>query len=568
MFYSADFETLATEGIDETYVWAWGVTEINEGYYFECGSDIEGFISHCASIHENNTYYFHNLKFDGNFIISYLLRNGFKHVVDKKQAKNNTFTTLISDMGVFYQIEIYFVKEGKKVNKATILNSLNILPFTVSEIAKGFHLPIMKGEIDYKKFRPKGYKMTDKERNYLQNDCEIVAQALKSLFDASLTKMTQGSNALEDYKRKVGKNNFNKWFPTLPYEVDTDIRRAYKGGWVYCNPKFQNKKVGKGKVFDVNSLYPWVMRYKKLPYGKPVPFKGKYKKDDYYPLFIQQINCSFEIKKNHLPTLQIKGNKTLFCPTEYLTTSEGHTVNLVLTNVDLELMFEHYEVYDIKYIDGWKFKATNDLFNDYIDYWTENKIKAKKEGNYSQYILSKLMMNALYGKFGLNPNVQSKYPVLDNETEIVKYKLGDKEQREGIYIPLACFVTAYARQKTITASQLNYDRFCYADTDSMHLVGDYMPDNIEIHSTKLGAWDNELNFVRAKYIRQKSYIEEYFDEKESKMKFKVTCAGLPKNCLSQVTWENFKKGTSYTGKLVPRIIKGGVVLEETEFTIK
>ena len=50
----------------------------------------------------------------------------------------------------------------------------------------------------------------------------------------------------------------------------------------------------------------------------------------------------------------------------------------------------------------------------------------------------------------------------------------------------------------------------------------------------------------------------------------VKCCGLPKNLIKQgkVTFENFRMGAEYYGKLLPKTIPGGVVLEETTFTIK
>ena len=61
-------------------------------------------------------------------------------------------------------------------------------------------MPIKKGEIDYKKYRKVGYKLTKEEVEYIKNDVTIVAMALESMFDNDLTKMTIGSNALKIYK--------------------------------------------------------------------------------------------------------------------------------------------------------------------------------------------------------------------------------------------------------------------------------------------------------------------------------------------------------------------------------
>lgn len=83
------------------------------------------------------------------------MENGFTHIEDRKDAKDRTFTTLISDMGQFYNITVYFkVSKTKKIN-ITFIDSLKIIPFSVKTIAKAFNLPISKLEIDYKKPRKK-----------------------------------------------------------------------------------------------------------------------------------------------------------------------------------------------------------------------------------------------------------------------------------------------------------------------------------------------------------------------------------------------------------------------------
>lgn len=47
---------------------------------------------------------------------------------------------------------------------------------------------------------------------------------------------------------------------------------------------------------------------------------GKYKEDKVYNLYIQMITCSFKIKKNKIPTIQIKHNLN-YKSNEYLETS-------------------------------------------------------------------------------------------------------------------------------------------------------------------------------------------------------------------------------------------------------
>lgn len=554
MLFTADFET-TTDPLD-CRVWACGICSIDETHSFKYGNSLEWFIEF-AKNNIGSTFYFHNLKFDGEFILCYLFEHGYKHVTDRKKLKTKTFTTLISDKGQFYSLEICFNKDEDKTEKITIYDSLKILPFSVEAIAKGFNLPISKLEIDYDEKREIGHILTPQEIDYLRNDVEIISRALLTLFNQDLRQMTQGSNALYDYKKIVGKKNFSKWFPIPDY--DFDVRQSYKGGFTYCDPRRQGQDIGKGIVLDVNSLYPSVMYYQPLPYGEGIFFEGKYKPDKLYNLYVQMFTCQFELKENYIPTIQLKNNLS-FMPTAYLSSSEDEEVTMCLTSVDLELFFEHYHVYNITWHSGWKFKSTTGLFKEYIDKWNAVKMESTLNGNKAMRTLAKLMLNALYGKFALNPNVQSKIPYYDNG--IIKYTLGEKETRNPIYIPVGTFITAWARHKTITSAQKVYDRFLYADTDSLHLIGTEIPKGLEVDPVKLGAWKHESTFTRARFIRQKTYIEEIDGE------LNITCAGMPSRCYKHVTWDNFIAGSSFEGKLQFTHVQGGIVLKDIDFTIK
>ena len=563
--FTADFET-ATWEPNETWVWAWALCDIEEPTHVEVGNSIETFFNRIKK--EQNPYiYFHNLKFDGEFILYYLMKNGFEHV-ESREKRNNTFSTLISDMGLFYQIEVYF-EVGKKTKKVTFIDSLKIINQSVESMPKTFKIEENKLEIDYNAPREVGHILTSVEEAYIKNDVVIVAKALKYLFDMGLTKMTAGSNALSEYKEITRLNRFRSLYKPLNYEIDKDIRRAYRGGFTYLNPLYKNKSVGEGEVLDVNSLYPSVMYKEMLPFGEPFFYVGEYKEDKVYPLYIQRLTCSFKLKEGKIPTIQIKHSR--FVDNEYLTDSGIEPVALTLTSVDLKLFLEQYDVWDLHYESGWKFKSMRGLFTDYIDKWIKVKNEATISGNKGIRQVAKIMLNSLYGKFATSLDVQSKIPYLEND--IVKYKLGEKGTKEGVYLPMGAFITAYARDKTIRTSQAikdysikkyGIDMYCYSDTDSIHtlLPIEELKQFCEIDDVELGKWKHESHFTRAKFIRQKTYLEEINGEVQ------ITCAGLPQRCYDQVTWENFKEGLKVDGKLTFTHVKGGVILKETEFTIK
>ncbi len=575
--YTADFETTTDE--EDCRVWAYGICEIGNPDNFIYGNNIDDFIKWCSNKDMNATLYFHNLKFDGEYIFNYLLNNGYECIEDKKERRNKTFTTLISDLGQFYSIEIFFEVKGHKTNKVTIYDSLKILNFSVEKIAKDFNLPIRKLEINYKEKREKGHILTEKEVDYLRNDVEIMCRALEIMFKEDLKKMTIGSDALSFYKTTI--SNFDDYYPVLPYEMyNNGIRQSYKGGWVYLNPIYKDKEVKDIMVIDKNSMHPSQMYYEYMPFGFPLYFEGKYTNDKIYPLYIQVMSCSFKLKENKLPTIQIKGSFK-YTPTEYLETSNGEIETLYLTNVDYELFVENYDIDNVVYQGGYKFRRIKGLFCKYIDKWAEVKANAKKENNGALYTIAKLMMNSLYGKFGLSARVRGKYPYLSEEG-IVKYKLYDEKIRDTIYCPVASFITAYSRTDIIRTSQkirdyslktYGEDYYIYSDTDSIYcknLSEEELNNIIEIDKYKLGAYDIEGRFKRGKFLRQKCYICEYLDNT-----LKVTIAGLPKKLGKYINFDNFKEGFNILAndeekehKLRFKHVKGGVLLVDTDFTIK
>lgn len=130
MLFTADFET-TTDPLD-CRVWACGICSIDETHSFKYGNSLEWFIEF-AKNNTGSTFYFHNLKFDGEFILCYLFEHGYKYVTDRKKLKTKTFTTLISDKGQFYSLEICFNKNEYKTEKITIYDSLKILPLALKQ---------------------------------------------------------------------------------------------------------------------------------------------------------------------------------------------------------------------------------------------------------------------------------------------------------------------------------------------------------------------------------------------------------------------------------------------------
>lgn len=566
--YVCDFETSTNKWLNidsKARVWASCIASIEEiPKIIAINNNINDFMVELKKL-GNIECYFHNLKYDGEYIISWLFENGYKY--NDKDKEEMTFSCVISDTGQWYEIEIIHQKFNKRYNKTTIFDSLKKIPLPVNKISKAFNIEESKLKIDYDEYREIGHILTEEEIEYVKNDCVIVAKALFIQFDSGLEKMTIGSDAMANFKYDIGGIKAFKYvYPILNLKVDNDIRKSYKGGFAMVNELFRNKELS-GISFDVNSLYPAVMYGKmgSLPYGLPKIYKGKYKEDKQYPLFIQKLSCSFKVKEKHIPTIQLKGNNA-FVQTEYLKDSKG-IVDITLTSVDLELFFKHYNVENIEYVGGYKFKESNTIFRDYINYWS--KIKENSTGGKRQ--LAKLMLNSLYGKFATNPKKQNKIPKYNNGE--IKLILGEETYDDPVYTALGAFITSRARNFTISTAQKLYKNWVYSDTDSIYLTGiteEEASKFVDIHPSKLGKWKLEHHFTKGKWLRPKTYILKSIEDDLS-----IACAGMPDNIKKEIlnkgedyAFDTFSYGSKFKGKLTPKRVCGGVVLEPTEFTIK
>lgn len=177
-----------------------------------------------------------------------------------------------------------------------------------------------------------------------------------------------------------------------------------------------------------------------------------------------------------------------------------------------------------------------------------------------------------YGKFASNPDITSKYPVLENN--IVKLKEGPEEIKNPVYTAMGVFITAYARDITIRAAQQHYDVFAYADTDSLHLLVDEDPPTLDIDPQKLGAWKREYRFTAGMFIRAKQYVEHIGPDncKEdhehiSGCEYVVHVAGLPRKVAKQITFADVMETKRFEGKLTPKRVPGGIVLKDDGFTL-
>ena len=456
-----DFETTVYEGQERTDVWASAIVEM----YSEdvkIFHSIDETFEYLLSLDTNVVVYYHNLKFDGSFWLSFLLtklkytqaieqksneKYDIKFMLDKDMP-NKSFKYTISDMGQWYDIKI-------KVNKHIIefRDSLKLLPFSVEKIGKSFKTKHQKLDMEYKGFRYAGCEITEEEQRYIANDVMVVKEALEIMFNEGHNKLTIGACCLNEFKRTYDKYDYEALFPDI-YEIPIDkeiygadnageyIRRSYKGGWCYLVKGKENTIKNNGTTADVNSLYPSMMSSEsgnRYPVGKPKFWHGNYipvealNPNSY---FFVRVRTRFYIRENMLPCIQIKSN-LMYPANEWLTSSDvfnprdkkyyneyididgkrkSASVTLTLTMTDYALIKEHYELVDFEILDGCYFHTQIGLFDMYIEKY--KKIKLESTG--ARRELAKLFLNNLYGKLASSTNSSFKFAYL-KDYEVVGF---------------------------------------------------------------------------------------------------------------------------------------------------
>jgi len=554
----ADFETSRNApNTSDSHVWCWGAARWTgdsvEDDEYQDGFTIDSFMHYVSSQERSANVFFHNLKFDGHFIVDWLLRTG-KRCIDLEPRRAlgvGEFRTTISDMGQWYKIE-WKASHGRTVE---FRDSYKLLPVSVKALGEMGGLTT-KGEIDYDRVRPVGYSPTDDELDYQKRDVMIVSNALHI---TGVSKLTISSLAFNDWKDTLTftKEDGTKFrdgciwrnlFPRLSDHDDAAIRSAYRGGFTAVADGKAGYKSGPGRVYDVNSMYPSILRDEPLPCRKPVPYYDGLPDDGYW---VARATVSFRLKPGAIPCIQLK-NTPGYRGSEHLKT--GESVTFSFTNVDYRLFLEMYE-FEIEALQWcYTFRTCTHAFDAYIEKW--GRIKETSTGVKRQ--LAKLHLNSLYGKFGNTPSLGSRTPVIDDAGD-VHYVPGPSTEDEPNYVPLAVFVTSIARDRIIRAAIACGDRFLYADTDSLHVEGDHPVEGLDVDDNILGFWAHEASFAYGVYNRAKQYGEVIDGEHVIHM------AGAPEKILEDVSVDDMMRDMVLDGKLVPRTVRGGQLLQPTTF---
>lgn len=630
--------------------------------------------------------FFHNARYDYSYIQYYILYECNAYNNKTGNYYINPKDQLIDKNDVFYLSKISHKSRTRKGNNGkrkrttlsfTIKDLYKILPCKLADIGDSLGYP--KGEdFDYKMIRPYDYIPTKEElESYFFKDIEIMFLAYKRLFSYFYGKSTIGSIAkslyLDKYVPKLknnntkvlfpiddfciqdvyfnGKLNHSKEEPTIPtLKVYEDIMPGYKGGMTLANkdllgkclynnklpkhliPKVEGIKIN-GDIYhyDVNSLYPSVMRDNTYPIGRPriiIPPKNTKNTEKLENYLIKEMKL--HKKKIIIEVMIIKGDvKTGKAPI-FLKGSQNKEYNKINDVNSYKSFYEHIEYlsetltldeflvikenYNLKYRikKAYIFKSMEGLFTDFIEELSKLKIEYDKDE--FKRLLMKLLMNNLYGKFGERTEKESLYRGLDDQGDWLKGVNSDKNDNttnttikntsKPFYPPIAIFITSYARIKMIEYINLvGWDNVLYMDTDSLHIIGEENKRVLEehnlVHDTKLGHLKLEDICYAERVLSPKKYCYYGLVMKKQEVKFSVKCAGLPGKAQKEIkTFDQFYYGLTFIpesllnedktmyrkkvgdnweklpdnclpiDKLVQRHVKGGIYLKPCIFSIQ
>ena len=336
------------------------------------------------------------------------------------------------------------------------------------------------------------------------------------------------------------------------------MRKSYRGGITKVNPKYAGIEFNDVISFDVNSLYPSVMYENPMPIGEGKIYSSveEGRKDNRH-LFI--VVAFVQYAKVRSGMHSFIGNNSGF------TYARKYSYDDELENKMIYLWLDEFNlfklVYDAQYVIhkvvGWK--KANNVFKDYIDRWYDVKKNAKNDVERS---LAKLMLNSLYGKFGMNDSRITKLPVAIDD-KIIYHTM--ENNTTYYYKEVASYITSKARCKLASFMNRCGDNFLYCDTDSVYYIGHDIPELFKdvVDSKKLGYWKYEGHYTRFKALKAKCYLKQLDDGTIERR-----IAGCPKECAELINFDNFAPNLKLTNaKRCKKKVKGGIVIGNTDFTI-
>ncbi|XP_042453061.1 DNA polymerase-like [Zingiber officinale] len=521
VYPSMDLSSIVPSSVNifysEDHIYAFDNIEVRSMkiiYYFI--SDLELAVKRKPRL---RTVYFHNLsQFDGIFLLKHLVCH----------HKGYTLTPLMRNHKL-YELKVF---KGKKMI-FRFRDSLTLLPGSLNALAKTFFPSLgTKGSIAHDDVKVSNLQdLREEYITYLRQDVVLLGGVMLKAQEMCLSKYNidiENIMTLSSLSLLIYRSNYldEKKYPIylLNRNQDAFIRRGYYGGHsdVY-------KPYGENLFFyDINSLYPYVMKKYPMPCGEPVWRKNleKVELDTLYGFIEAYVVCPKDINRPFLPYREPEIN-TLIFPT-------GHFIAVYYSE---ELKYARELSYKIVPLRGYMFEKTSSPFEGFITNLYESRKEAKKAGSEAMSYIYKNCMNSLYGRFGMNPestvtevcneeryqellsqdNFQSGEKLTDSHY-IVNYIsnsscVSDEEwvPPRNLAVQMSAAITACARIEMYPF--ISKPDCYYTDTDSV-VLSSPLPEDL-ISSSELGKFKLENKVKKGIFLAPKSSLLEIEDVTKS-----------------------------------------------------
>jgi len=390
---------------------------------------------------------------NGNFIMSIKEKDKFKIFTDKKGIERKHY---IGTNFIFLDTMNYIKKSLKSIGEM-----LNIEKLTINFDTCTF----------------------DELKTYCYRDVEITQKFILEWIDFLKTndlgnfQYTLASQSFNSYRHRFMNNDIG--IHNIASAIDLE-RKSYRGG---RNEVF---KFGKdyAYIYDVNSMYPYVM----ANFVYPTKIIGFYRNGNIGSIE-RAINKNYGIiadldiltKENFIG---IKDNRLIFPIGSFRCQITRPEIEYLLKNGGKILKVHNYAIYQTDYI-----------FKDFIEFFYNERLKARNENNLIKSEMYKILMNSLYGKFGQkinnwvelqdydhkkeNERIEQIYNIDTKTYTILKYYGGKIYKNDGYsegfnsFVAIPSYVTAYSRIYLYQLMKIaGLENVLYCDTDSLFLTVD------------------------------------------------------------------------------------------------
>jgi hypothetical protein len=367
------------------------------------------------------TIYAHNLSgFDGVFLLKHLLPYG--------KVKPLIYN------GKLISIKVILTYDGYKGKTIVFKDSYLLLPQSLRALCKSFNIIVPKGYFPFKLFDifytgliprfeywtgisiseyitfaknyvGKTWSFKDEAIKYCKLDCQSLHEILTKFNELIFNKFKIDINTsltLPALAMKIYKSQFmpDNTIYQLLGPIDKDIRQSYTGGSVdvykphnrisafLANIVALFKKL---YIYDVNSLYPFVMANTPMPIGLPTAFTGNIRQFDpeafgfFYCKITSPAYLEHPILQRRVKTSD--GLRTI--------AGLGAWTGWIFSG-EMDNAMKHGYTFEI--LNGYQFNKGY-IFKEYVE--TMYNLRLQYVKGHPMNLIAKLLMNSLYGKFGM-----------------------------------------------------------------------------------------------------------------------------------------------------------------------